>query len=879
MPFVGRTEQLAAVATVLASLETRGSALVVLEGEAGIGKTTLAAEAVARWHGPGRIVRRAKADELGSSSPFGTVMAALGVEGEPTAEALVNALAKLVDDAQVVVVVDDAQWLDPASLLLLGRFLDDLAEHPVAVVLPVRPLPHPRELAALVTHPRRALHLVLPPMTVAELDALVGGRALPLDQVGGNPLYALELAAAASAGTSGVGALAPPLSVTILRRLSYLDARTLSVLRRAALLGAAFDLHDLVLTAGVASGDVVAAVEEASRAGVLRSVADELRFSHDLVRQALYDDVPAPVRRFEHGGIGRALAAAGRPAALVATHLERGALAGDDEAITWLRTAADEVAPRSADAAIGMLRRALDLQPRTDAVRAGLTATMCVLLGRAGRFEEVLALAPAALAAGPPADAAIGLTTSLAQSLAGIGRAGEACRLLEGRAVGASVEHRARLIGSLASTLLANGEADAARRVSEEAVAVALEAGDTHWLLSTYAVQSWLATGAGDPDEGMALAERSLPPGTDDIDPSQAVFGGVPLGVALLEADRIEESVRTLRHAIAIGDAAEAGGNVTLAHLGSGLCAYAAGDLQEAVIAAETALAVSARGGNRTSDLYALALVARVALHRDGPEVAEPLVAAATAQLELTGPALGAELAIWVAAVAADATGRTPDVDLVALAWQLHPLRHLLTWRLVAPDLVRWAVAAGRSDIAAAVVADVQTAAAMVSPASAAAPGRTAMAQWCRGLLEGDHRMVATAIASPRPLEAAAARADAARLALATGARDEAVLLLHEAVAALAALGAAAEAVALVDLARRHRIRVEAPRRRAEDVGSDELTAAERSVAKLAADGLTNRAIGAQLAMSRHTVDTHLRHVYRKLSVSGRVELARRSLS
>jgi len=475
---------------------------------------------------------------------------------------------------------------------------------------------------------------------------------------------------------------------------------------------------------------------------------------------------------------------------------------------------------------------------------------------------------PAELADDPPADAAVALTTSLAQALAGRGRATEACRLLEARAAGATVEHRARLIGSLASVRLTNGEADAARRDAEEAVAAATAAGDDHWLRSTFAVQAWLAVGDGDPDSGIELANRSLPSGVDDKDPSQSVFGRVPLGVALLEADRFEPAAASFRRAIEVGDRTGASGNATLAHLGLALSDYAAGRLDEAVAGAETALVLAQVGGNRSGDLYAHALLARIALHRHGVATAAPLVEAARARLDETGPALGAEAVVWVAALANEASGPPVDTDMPLLAWQLHPMRYLLTWRLIAPDLVRWLVAAGRLDEAGAVVADVEAVA-------GTSPGRRSVAAQCRATITG-RAPGPRAFRSPRPIEVAAAHVMAARAQLDPRAdtdRGAALASLQAALALASSVGAVADAEAIFDLARRSKLRIEAPVR---TVGPpDALTAAERSVAALAAEGLTNRAIGAGLAMSRHTVDTHLRHIYRKLGVKGRVELAR----
>ena len=97
---------------------------------------------------------------------------------------------------------------------------------------------------------------------------------------------------------------------------------------------------------------------EAIRARVLEDDGDRLRFRHDLIRDAIYEDLPASVRRGLHREAGQRLARAGAPALQVAEHLARGAGPGDAEAIGWLTRAAREAAARSPDVAADLLERA-----------------------------------------------------------------------------------------------------------------------------------------------------------------------------------------------------------------------------------------------------------------------------------------------------------------------------------------------------------------------------------------------------------------------------------------------------------------------------------------------------------------------------------------
>ena len=111
------------------------------------------------------------------------------------------------------------------------------------------------------------------------------------------------------------------LSAAIADRLRFVPAGVREVLRAAALLGVEFAVTDLatVLSRGIA--DLLPAVDEARAAGVLVESGTGLAFRHPMIRAALYDEIPAPVRSAWHREAGRALAQAGAPAVRVARQL------------------------------------------------------------------------------------------------------------------------------------------------------------------------------------------------------------------------------------------------------------------------------------------------------------------------------------------------------------------------------------------------------------------------------------------------------------------------------------------------------------------------------------------------------------------------------
>jgi DNA-binding CsgD family transcriptional regulator len=149
----------------------------------------------------------------------------------------------------------------------------------------------------------------------------------------------------------------------------------------------------------------------------------------------------------------------------------------------------------------------------------------------------------------------------------------------------------------------------------------------------------------------------------------------------------------------------------------------------------------------------------------------------------------------------------------------------------------------------------------------------------CQGLVNGEVEPMIEAVAlarqAPLLIEHAGACEDAARLLAQAGRRDEAAALLTEALQRYEQAGADA-------WARRVRVRLRAlgvrpgarGSRRRPAHGWESLTATERAVSRLVAEGLTNGAVAKRLYISPHTVNTHLRHVFAKLDVSNRVALA-----
>jgi class 3 adenylate cyclase/DNA-binding CsgD family transcriptional regulator/tetratricopeptide (TPR) repeat protein len=925
---IGRVAELTTVADVVASTSAGVGRVVVVEGEAGIGKTQLVREAASRArraelslvevtadevvrrpgvvaHGLLNATRRSlhgrtRLDELLNarpSSPPG---------GEDLSYAIVEASVDLVEELArirpVLLAAEDLHWADDLSLAVLIAFVRRAGVSRFGVVGSLRPSPRPTALDRLLelVHHGLGVHIRLGSLDEVDVHALASAQlgAAPgprlcerLRATSGNPLYVTELLRSldddgllrVDAGVVDVtqGAMPANLNETLVRRLSWLPSETIELLRLASLLGGAFTLGDLAAITRRPVIDVAAWLREASLAGLIVGDRDRLAFRHDLIRDAVYGYMLPAERRDLHRAAGQALADAGAPTQQIAEQFARGALPGDLEAVRWLERAAGETISVSPASAVALFERAVALAPTNWPGRAALQARAIEPLIRCGGYDDAEAIAKALLASSPRPDVEYAALRGLSWVYGGRGDYVAAIAAWE-RAAAAPVApaDETRLHRCLAATLsmlIGLTTVDDARRLAEEALAEAVAVDDAptqcfaHQCLGGFAAFSGhVATSQQHFIDSMALLDTG-----QVVDAATYLIPDLFHALGLLELDSVDEAGTAADQARQRAEEGGAVGRLPMAYVVAALAGFYAGRWDDALTELEAGLAVIDDTGNLNYMLYYEALLAKIAIHRGDLATAESQLKSGTRRLATRAPLLGVDWLVGTQAEYLAATERVgPALTLAATSWeQLAPARYSAGYRGRGIFLVRLAVGAGRDELADAVTVELEKGARRTPAASA-----VGAALLCRGLVERDPAPALEAMARYRetPLrpDLAVCCEDAARLLAAAGRRDEAVALLHEAAGIHANLDATAD-TARVDAALTA-LGVQRPRRRASrpTFGWDSLTPMETQVSTLVAEGLTNPEIGARLYISRRTVETHLSHVFTKLALGGRTQLA-----
>ncbi|MGW7362215.1 helix-turn-helix transcriptional regulator [Streptomyces sp. NPDC054841] len=926
---VGRRAEIAELTRLAESaLAGQGQAAFVV-GEAGLGKTAVLEQAVTAAEHLGIRVLYGTARELEQQCPFAFMSRCLKLDeapldapraqaaevlrgdaryGLPGAKseaaavdaAIVEAMLGLVDDlcaqGPLALFLDDLQWADSASLTVLRRLVRSVRQLPLVVVGAHRPVPGTGDVDRLSRSPISGNHTLLElapldtPAVSALLAELCGQQAGPrlrrmAEGASGNPLYITELVAALMREEAieicdgmadiTVGFPLPPLTALVTHRLRYLRDEVLQALRVASVLGASCATADLAAVLNMPLSDLPAIVEEAEASGVVRDTGEHLRFRHDLIRHALHDAVPGSVRAMLHLRAAQALAGVGAAPERVAEHLLDGAPAGEF-LITWLEGSAARLTARAPAMALRLLSTALELIDHTDARYDSLRLHHAMAQLSSGHLAEAEESARRALARTRDSGLECLLRWIIIQAAFARGRPDLALSEARAgrRAPGVPAIEAVRFQAFSAVCLFALGELPEAGAVASRARRAADEAGDGSALASVLhvlAAKRFLET----PDaEAVELARQASRLAPDTMHPAQWMALQLALVNCYADLDLSHDAQRTLA---AVRTPAERTGGMFLPwyHLSCALLAFHAGRWDDALAEIE--------GGLDCGDQVAMsrplrALAAVIAVRRGRQPVAEAHLTAAVPVLHNGTVASFYEYLPLCAGALLDEAQDDPRRAYARLAEAFDKgVGHLpgqLILCFLTPDLVRLAMEEGDT-------ANARRYAAAAQRRADHSGGLYHLgdAYRCRGLLTGDPDLLMESVRcyrdAPRPLSAAHACTDAAELLARSGRRDEARVLLDQALETFTRLDAVWDAARATS-----RLRAVAVRRGSRGTrsgihhGWDALTHTERLVAGHVAEGRSNPEIAARMSIARSTVSTHVSSILRKLAMASRVELA-----
>jgi len=508
--------------------------VVWVEGEPGIGKSSLVAEALAAGSVPGwdigwgiagklteRLPLRVMLDCLqvrpGSPDPrrahaadlLRSLRQGLFADGDASAtgiELLVGLVDELSAAAPAVIVLDDLQWADDASLIVWHQLAASIGQLRLLLIGTCRPAPRRPEVqelrAAVIRHGGAVV--TLGPLAETDVTALVTAMlgSPPGDtlrqltaQAAGNPLYvrelvdamvrerALEIGPAAEVSAAGER-LPASLAAVLTDRLGSVSAGAAQLLRTAALLGGRFAVTDLAVVLRRPASELAADVQEAVAAGIVTEHPDypDLAFRHLLIQQALYEGMPAALRTALHAEAARELAAAGADVLSVAQQLSAANKPGEAWARTWLVASGPALASRAPQVGAEILRHELDATPSGDEARDGLMASLAWALLAAGSYQEAASQASRALTVMTDPVRRAETHWVLTRAQVSAGRSDDAItamRQVLAAEAGLPAEWRARMLALLAMLQrAATGDLDAADATAIQALTAAEQAGD-----------------------------------------------------------------------------------------------------------------------------------------------------------------------------------------------------------------------------------------------------------------------------------------------------------------------------------------------------------------------------------------------------------------
>jgi DNA-binding CsgD family transcriptional regulator len=917
-PLRGRNPELAVLGELLDRLLSGSGVVAVLEGRAGMGKSRLLMEIEALAKRLSITVGHGSADPGDTVVPLAPLLEAL-CEGrspiiDPSALRDAHAspeqrywllhdieamLQRSALDGPIIVCLDDLQWSDSATAAALRALPTRLGGVPVGWILATRSGTAPVTVSRAFEHLERqgANRLELGPLDLRAVSQIAadllhaepGQSVLDMaNRAGGSPFVLVELLLGlrdegrVQYEDGKVELLTPVVpdrvSECTRRRLDRCSDGARRVAIIAASLGRRFSLDDAATMLDASPSVLLQDVEELIHANVLVDRAGQLGFLHDLTFEGIRTSVPVPVRRTLDRQAASVLLAGGALPIEVAVQLATSAEPGDEVATSTLLKAAEAIGATDPSAAADLSRRALELVPPDHPLAGPLVASTTVWLHAAGRTDEAKAFADTALRRVlPPAqEAEVRLSVASMFSLCPDTRAdSNRCALL---LQGLPEDLRNRHEALLYHNLVVAGRASEARALRDEIKPASAASSAAHRFILQLA-SSGLAYAEGRFSDSLDAAEAAMRSSVDAGEATRAHLTRQWRCDTLAIVDRLDDSLALSDEHILAAQRDRQGWALRIYGTGRARTLIQAGRLTDAAVILRSHVTEEVADHiTNALDAAAVTALGRVGIHLGDEGLLRSVEQIALTMLQQRAPSVRRH-ATWILASQASARGDALEAHqrMRSLGDEERTLAAALFPMDVAdvPRMTEIALQANDSELA---ETTCRLSERLVAINPSVASIRAANSHVV-GLIKRDAARLREAADlyadGKRPLARASALEHAGCIHLDDGEVDHATRAFDRSLVLFAEAGASWDANRL-----RGRLRTLGVRRRLVAAarpasGWASLTDGELAVARLVAEGLTNREAASRLFVSQHTVSGHLRSVFAKLNVNSRVDLAR----